>query len=70
MFITLPLPSWNFVGGGAVIWPSRALPALLPGVLVGRQLRSLRARGAARDARAQQGLAPLWLLGYRLLGLF
>ncbi|HEX5078021.1 MAG TPA: squalene/phytoene synthase family protein [Geminicoccaceae bacterium] len=50
--------------------PGRALPALLPGVLVGRQLRALHALGAAGGGRAQLGLAPLWLLGYRLLGLF
>jgi NADH dehydrogenase [ubiquinone] 1 alpha subcomplex assembly factor 6 len=50
--------------------PSRALPALLPGVLVSRQLKSLRSLGAAAGARKQPGLAPLWLLGYRTLGIF
>ena len=50
--------------------PSRALPALLPGVLVGYQLRSLRLLGAAGGSRRQPPLAPLRLLAYRALGLF
>jgi NADH dehydrogenase [ubiquinone] 1 alpha subcomplex assembly factor 6 len=50
--------------------PSQALPALLPGVLVSHQLRSLRSLGATARPRRQPGLAPLWLLGYRALGLF
>jgi NADH dehydrogenase [ubiquinone] 1 alpha subcomplex assembly factor 6 len=50
--------------------PSQALPALLPGVLVGHQLRSLRSLGAAARPHGRSGLAPLWLLGYRVLGLF
>jgi NADH dehydrogenase [ubiquinone] 1 alpha subcomplex assembly factor 6 len=50
--------------------PSRALPALLPGVLVSHQLRCLRSLGAAAGSRKRPGLAPLWLLGYRALGIF
>jgi NADH dehydrogenase [ubiquinone] 1 alpha subcomplex assembly factor 6 len=50
--------------------PSRALPALLPGVLVTHQLKSLRSLGAAAKPRKRPGLAPLWLLGYRALGRF
>jgi phytoene synthase len=50
--------------------PSQALPALLPGVLVGHQLRSLRALGAAAGAYRQPALAPLWLLACRALGRF
>jgi phytoene synthase len=50
--------------------PSQALPALLPGVLVSHQLRSLRSLGAAARPHGRPGLAPLWLLGYRALGLF
>jgi len=46
--------------------PGQALPALLPGVLVGRQLRSLRSLGARR----RPALAPLWLLAYRAAGRF
>jgi phytoene/squalene synthetase len=49
--------------------PSLALPALLPGVLVGHQLRCLRSLGAA-GPRKRPDLAPLWLLGYRALGIF
>jgi phytoene/squalene synthetase len=49
--------------------PSVALPALLPGVLVSHRLRSLRSLGAA-GSRKRPGLAPLWLLGYRALGIF
>jgi NADH dehydrogenase [ubiquinone] 1 alpha subcomplex assembly factor 6 len=50
--------------------PSRALPALLPGVLIGYQLRSLRSLGAAGGSGRQPPLAPLRLLAYRALGLF
>jgi phytoene/squalene synthetase len=50
--------------------PGRALPALLPGVLVGHQLRSLRSLGAAGDPGRQPPLAPLRLLAYRALGRF
>jgi len=50
--------------------PGRALPALLPGVLVGHQLRSLRSLGAAGGPPRQPPLAPLRLLAYRALGLF
>jgi NADH dehydrogenase [ubiquinone] 1 alpha subcomplex assembly factor 6 len=50
--------------------PNRALPALLPGVLVGHQLRSLRSLGATGGSRRQPPLAPLRLLAYRALGLF
>jgi NADH dehydrogenase [ubiquinone] 1 alpha subcomplex assembly factor 6 len=49
--------------------PSGALPALLPGVLVSHQLRSLRSLGTA-GPRKRPALAPLWLLGYRALGIF
>jgi NADH dehydrogenase [ubiquinone] 1 alpha subcomplex assembly factor 6 len=49
--------------------PSPALPALLPGVLVSHRLRSLRSLGAA-GPRKRPALAPLWLLGYRALGIF
>lgn len=50
--------------------PDQALPALLPGVMVGHQLRGLRSLGAAAGARRQPALAPLWLLAYRALGRF
>jgi phytoene synthase len=50
--------------------PSPALPALLPGVLVGHQLRGLRALGAAAGPRGQPALAPLWLLACWALGRF
>jgi phytoene/squalene synthetase len=50
--------------------PSRALPALLPGTLVNGQLARLRALGARSGPRRQPPLAPLWLLGYRALGIF
>jgi phytoene/squalene synthetase len=50
--------------------PSQALPALLPGVLVGHQLKRLRSLGAAAGPRRQPALAPLWLLIYRALGRF
>jgi len=50
--------------------PREALPALLPGVLVGPRLRALRALGAAPPWPRQPGLAPLRLLAYRSLGLF
>jgi NADH dehydrogenase [ubiquinone] 1 alpha subcomplex assembly factor 6 len=50
--------------------PGQALPALLPGVLVGHQLRGLRSLGAAAGPRRQPALAPLWLLAYRTLGRF
>ena len=49
--------------------PNLALPALLPGVLVSHRLRSLRSLGAAGPTR-HPALAPLWLLGYRALGIF
>jgi NADH dehydrogenase [ubiquinone] 1 alpha subcomplex assembly factor 6 len=49
--------------------PSRALPALLPGVLVPARLKGLRALGATRP-RQRPALAPLRLLAYRTLGLF
>jgi phytoene/squalene synthetase len=45
-----------------------ALPALLPGVLVRHQLQGLAALGAKAPART--ALAPLWLMGYRALGIF
>lgn len=48
----------------------QALPALLPGVLVGHQLRGLRSLGGRAASRRQPTLAPLWLLAYRTLGLF
>jgi hypothetical protein len=48
VFITLPLPSWNTVGGGGVTRPSPALPARNSGdggadaaSLVGVDLREL-----------------------------
>jgi phytoene/squalene synthetase len=50
--------------------PGQALPALLPGVLVGHQLRGLRSLGGRAASRRQPTLAPLWLLAYRTLGLF
>jgi len=50
--------------------PGQALPALLPGVLVGYQLRCLRSLGAAAGPRRQPPLAPLRLLAYRALGRF
>ena len=50
--------------------PGRALPALLPGVLVNHQLRGLRSLGAAASARRPPALAPLWLLAHRTLGRF
>ena len=50
--------------------PRRALPALLPGVLVGQRLKSLAALGARGPVRSRTALAPLWLLGYRALGIF
>jgi phytoene/squalene synthetase len=50
--------------------PSQALPALLPGVLVGHQLRGLRALGAEAGPRGQPALAPLWLLACWALGRF
>lgn len=50
--------------------PSQALPALLPGVLVRHQLGSLRSLGAAAGPGRLPPLAPLWLLGYRVLGIF
>jgi phytoene/squalene synthetase len=50
--------------------PGRALPALLPGTLVSGRLARLRALGARSGPRRQPPLAPLWLLGYRALGIF
>jgi phytoene synthase len=50
--------------------PRQALPALLPGVMVGHQLRGLRSLGAVSGPRRQPALAPLWLLAYRTLGRF
>ncbi len=50
--------------------PDRALPALLPGTLVGHRLRSLHALGARAAPRKGVPLAPLWLLGHRVLGIF
>jgi NADH dehydrogenase [ubiquinone] 1 alpha subcomplex assembly factor 6 len=50
--------------------PREALPALLPGVLVGPRLSALRSLGTAPLSPRQPGLAPLRLLAYRMLGLF
>lgn len=49
----------------------RALPALLPGALVGDHLKRLRSLGGpAGDPLATPPLAPLKLLAYRALGIF
>jgi phytoene synthase len=50
--------------------PGAALPALLPGALVGDRLTRLHALGAGRGAQTRAALAPLWLLGHRVLGIF
>jgi phytoene synthase len=50
--------------------PTHALPALLPGTLVGPQLKRLHALGAKASPPRSIPLAPLRLLGYRALGLF
>jgi phytoene synthase len=50
--------------------PSRALPALLPGALVGHRLRCLHALGAKAGPGRRTALAPLLLLGHRALGIF
>jgi phytoene synthase len=50
--------------------PSRALPALLPGALVGHRLRCLHALGAKAGPGRRTALVPLLLLGHRALGIF
>lgn len=51
--------------------PKRALPALLPGTLVGDRLERLYSLGGKTDGRSPAPpLAPLKLLGYRALGIF
>jgi phytoene synthase len=50
--------------------PRKALPALLPGVLVRARLNGLAALGAKAPAHPRTALAPLWLMGYRALGIF
>jgi NADH dehydrogenase [ubiquinone] 1 alpha subcomplex assembly factor 6 len=51
--------------------PKRALPALLPGTLVGDRLERLYSLGGRTDGRSPAPpLAPLKLLGYRALGIF
>jgi phytoene/squalene synthetase len=51
--------------------PKRALPALLPGTLVGDRLGRLYSLGGKTDGRSPAPpLAPLKLLGYRALGIF
>jgi phytoene synthase len=51
--------------------PKLALPALLPGTLVSGQLARLHSLGTgAGPPRKQDSLAPLRLLGYRVLGIF